>query len=498
MAADRTDRVSVEAPGADEVDIVPWPLLFRQRVAGRVAASDRERWWILWTVLTGLFSVGVTITILAVSLPLIADDLNSTPETLTWLITGPLLAFGVVGPVLGKAGDVWGYRKVYLLGLGGSIVFAALSVFAWNATSLIAFRVLGVAEGAATGPASMAMIMRAFPEDDRVKAMGFWSLIGAGAPVLGVVIGGPIVEHVSWRLIFAAQVPLSLAAVALAALVLPSDEGTNPHERRPIDIPGVLTLSGGVTALLFALNRGPVWGWSHTGVVFSLVISPMLLGAFIAVERATDAPLIPLAYFRRRNFTFPIGVQFFSNFAYMGSFILTPFFLKEAFDYGETHIGLVSIARPLTFSLTAPLAGYLAVRLGERTAGIAGVTAVIASTVVWTTVSPGAGDLHIMAALALAGVGLGVSSPSMAASVANAVDEHSLGIAGAAQQLITQVGIVAGIQVAETFQTARETSAGLVASYHQAYVLLGGVCLLGLACAAAVRNAERATRASTP
>src|SRR5205807_462537 len=434
---------------------------FRHRLVRRVESSDRYEWWVLWTVLAGLFSVGFTITILAVSLPRIAADLHSDTTTLTWVITGPLLAFGVVGPLLGKAGDIWGQKRMFMLALSLTLVFAGLTAVAWSASSLILFRVLGAGEGAATGPASMALIMMVFRREERVKAMGFWSLVGAGAPVLGVVAGGPIVEHVSWRLIYVAQVPFTLAALALAVIVLPGRERLQGQfERRPLDVGGVVTLGLGITSLLFALNRGPVWGWSSPAVAGAFLVSPVALFTFVVIELRSRAPLIPLDYFKRRNFTFPMGVQFFSNFAYMGSFILTPLFLKQAFHYGETKIGLLAIARPLSFSLTAPVAGYLAVRLGERTAGIVGTLAVVASMLAWTTVAPGAGNLAVMGALMLAGVGLGVSSPSMAASVANAVDEQNLGIAGAAQQLITQIAIVAGIQMAETVQAARQHTSG--------------------------------------
>src|SRR5437764_1209597 len=123
---------------------------------------------------------------------------------------------GVVGPLLGKAGDIWGQKRMFMLALTLTLVFAGLTAIAWNASSLILFRVLGAGEGAATGPASMAMIMMVFPREDRVKAMGFWSLIGAGAPVLGVVAGGPIVEHLSWRLIYVAQIPFTLLALIAA------------------------------------------------------------------------------------------------------------------------------------------------------------------------------------------------------------------------------------------------------------------------------------------
>jgi MFS family permease len=281
----------------------------------------------------------------------------------------------------------------------------------------------------------------------------------------------------------------------LAAVILP---GTDRGERQPLDLPGALALAASVTSLLFGLNRGPAWGWDHPGVVAAFAFSPLAMAVFIVIERRAPFPLMPLAWFARRNFSVPIAVQFFLNFAYMGSFILTPLFLAEAFGYGETRIGLLTIARPLSFSLSAPVAGYLAVRLGERTAAVSGTLLVCASAAVWQTVGPESADVAVMAALALAGVGLGVALPSMAASVANAVEDTHLGIAGAAQQLITQVGIVAGIQIAQTVQAARERDAGLVASYHQAYLLAGLVAALGLVAAVFVRRTPRAGRAPAP
>src|SRR5690606_6255259 len=170
-------------------------------------------------------SVSSTITILAVSIPTIADDFGASETTLTWLITGPVLAFAVLGPSVGKLGDLWGYRRIFLLGLGGSTVFAALTAASWDGGSLLGCRglpaVLAAGVGAATGPASMAMINRSFPPERRVQAMGYWSLVMAGGPVLGVVIGGPLVEAFSWRMIFVLQVPLMLVALAVAAAVLP-------------------------------------------------------------------------------------------------------------------------------------------------------------------------------------------------------------------------------------------------------------------------------------
>jgi EmrB/QacA subfamily drug resistance transporter len=486
---------TTEVVGADEVTVTAKPLVLRERLAGRMSASSRYPWLVLGTALFGLFTVGFTITILAVSLPSIAADVGSTTTTITWILTGPLLAFGIVGPAFGKAGDLWGHKRIYLIGLGGSAVFAAGVAVAWDAGSLIAFRVIGAAFGAACGPASMALIYSVFPPERRVQAMGYWSMVMAGGPVLGVVAGGPVVEALSWRWIFVVQAPLAAFGAIVAFLLLPE---TKRLARTRFDIVGAVLLGVAVTSLLLALNRGPEIGWSHPLVVGGFALAPVLLVAFVWWEGRVDHPLIPLEYLRRRNVAAPIATQCFTNFAYMGGFIVTPLLLAEGFGYGETRIGLLVIARPLAFAISAPLAGTVAVRVGERTAGIVGAVAVAASMLALAQLRPGMSDLVVIGALALSGIGLGVSSPSMAATVANAVDEADLGIAGAAQQLLTQVGVVAGIQLMLTVQVTRLDASGLIGSYRDAYLLGAAVSALAIVTATFVRRSRRTPEEGAP
>jgi EmrB/QacA subfamily drug resistance transporter len=484
----RLSRVTLDAPGTEEVQVVPWPLLLRRRVVQRMERSSRYPWLVLVTVLLGLFAVGFTITILAVSLSTIADDIGSTKTTLTWVITGPLLAFGIVGPAFGKAGDLFGQKRIYLIGMGGSALFAIGIALSWNATSLIAFRVLASAFGAASGPASMALIFSVFPPERRSQAMGYWSMVGAGAPVLGVVAGGPVVEALSWRLIFVIQAPLAVLCLLLGAVLLPE---TERQTRVRFDVVGTLLLGIGVTTVLFALNRGPILGWSHAVVVGGFIVSPLMLAAFVVWERHTATPLLRLDYFRRRNVAAPIATQFFTNFAYMGGFIITPFLLDDVFHYSPSHVGLISISRPLTFAIVSPLAGYAAIRVGERAAGVFGAAVVALSMVLLAQVTRSSSDVLVIAGLALSGMGLGASSPSMAATIANAVEETDLGIAGAAQQMMTQIGVVAGIQLMQTVQISGEHTVGLVASYHRAYYLGAAVCAFGIASAWFVQRSPR-------
>ncbi|MBA2608544.1 MAG: MFS transporter [Actinobacteria bacterium] len=456
--------------------------------AERLTTSPRYKWLVLWTVMGGLFSVNVTFTILAVALPRIANDFHTSRNTMTWVITGPLLAFGVAAPSLGKAADQYGAKRIYQLGLVLSFFAAGLSALAWGALPLIVIRTIGSLEGAATGAASMAIVMRTFDRDERVKAMGWWSLVGAGGPVIGVVLGGFLLESFGWRVIFAAQMPLIAAAFILGSIVL-SETETLPPQR--FDVAGAVSLSGGITALLFAINRGPELGWASPVVIGSFVLCPFLLALFVRVEQRSPAPLLSLDYLKKRAFAFPVASQSLANFAYMGGFILTPSLLQVVYDYPDKEIGVLVIARPLSFSILSPVAGYLAVKIGQRTSAVVGTAFVVASMGVFASLGASSPNLLIILALMLSGVGLGISSPSVAAGVANAVEDHDLGVASAAQQLMNNVGIVSGIQLMTTIQTSISHGAegrAALSGFRVAYLVGGAVCAVGVLLATGVKN----------
>ncbi|HYI60580.1 MAG TPA: MFS transporter [Acidimicrobiales bacterium] len=475
----------------DEAGAAPGPAPAGDDVAA--LRTDRSPRAILVTLLLGLFTVNVTITILAVSIPRIAEDLGSRQSTLTWVVSGPILAFGIIGPAVGKLGDLWGQRRVFLLGLLGATVSAAASAVAWDAGSLIAFRVLAAAQGAATGPASFALISLVFPRSQRVRALGWWSMVAAGGPVVGVVIGGPLVSAFGWRALFAGQVPLTLVALAVAARVLP--ETPRRTESGRFDWPGAVLLALAVTPVLVALNLAPRRGWSDALVVGGFLLSPLAAVGFLAQESRAPHPFLPTRYLRRRNFALPILMLGLMNATYMGSFVLTPLLMQNVLGYSETRTGLVSTARPLSFAIAGPLAALVVGRLGERLAGVAGAAAIAASMVWMSTIGTGTPALVIVGGLALAGVAMGVSNPAMASTVAHAVDEADLGVAGAAQQMVVQVGVTFGIQLMQAVQQAREATVGLADSYPAGY-LAGAV--LALACIVAAAGVRRSSRTAHP
>lgn len=477
----------LDSAGVDEIGVVPWPILLRRRIAHRVGID--RRWAILIVVLSGLFTVGFTITILAVSLQTIADDFDSSVATMSWTITGPMLAFGVVGPAYGKLGDLYGHKRVFVLGLFFAGVFAALTAIAWSAWSVILFRVLSASAGAATGPATMAYINRTFAPEDRVKPLSYWSFVNAVAPVLGVVAGAPLVEAVGWRVIFVVQAPLCMIGVVFALWLLPDTERA-PSVR--FDIAGSLTLGLGAAMVLAGISQGPRWGWASAATLACIATGAALLVAFVQVEKRAAEPLLPLHWLRTRNVALPILTQTLSNFAYMGGFLLAPQVLQTVLDYGTEKTSLVIIARPLTFGIIAPIAGLVTIKVGERIAGVAGSVFVSVSMLVFVLVEYGSPLWLVVLALALSGAGIGVSGPALTSLVANAVDDADLGVAGAMQQLMSQLGAVLGSVV---MTTVLQASGGSTRGYHLAFLVAAVVAGVAAITASFVRSTPRtATR----
>jgi MFS family permease len=473
--------ISVDSGGVDELGVVPWSVLLRRRLHGTIGVD--YRWAVMWVVLGGLFTVSCTITVLVVSLDTIANDLDSSVSTMNWTITAPMLAFGVIGPAFGKAGDLWGHKRIFVGGLLAAGAFACATAAAWDAASLITFRTLSASAGSACGPSAMAYINRVFAPEDRVRPLGLWSFVTAGAPVIGVVIGAPLVESVGWRVIFIGQAPLCLAGAAIAWWLLP---GTDRMPTTRFDWGGAATLAVASTVALVAISQGPTIGWSSTLFVLCCVISAAALALFIRIERRSRSPLVVLDWFRTRNVAWPIITSSMCNLAYMGGFIVAPPLLTDELDYTTTAVGWMVIARPLTFAVVAPLAGLATMRLGERTAAIAGAVGVTASMVCWSLVDETTSTAGLVAAFALSGAGLGTAMPALTALMSNAVADHDLGAAGAMHQLLNQLGAVTGSVVLSTI-----AASGGIGGYRSAFAVASAVALVAVVSAVQVRSTAR-------
>ena len=450
------------------------------RVVARLEARGTYRRWVLVVALAGMFATTFPVTILAVSLGDIAREFGVRETVLTWVISAPMLASAVALPLLGKMGDLYGQRRVFLVGFTAATL-AALSVAAsWNAGSLIGFRTLAQVIGAATQPTSMALVMAVYPPTERVKALGWWSLVSAGGPSVGLVVGGPLIEVFGWRTVFLIQAGLA-SVVLVAAFVVLREVGERQRVR--FDVRGSVALAGFTGGVMVFLNQGTEWGWTHPAVLAGAAIAPVALLAFIRTEARVAAPLLPLDFFRRRNFTAPAVCSFFLGAAYMGGFILAPLLMRFVLGYSLSSTALVMVLRPLTFSMSSPVGGHVATRLGERTTATLGTLIMVGSMVTFAVGAQTRSLLLIASALVFQGLGNGIGRPSLTASLANAVDEGSLGVAAASQRMVHQIGAAFGIAAL----TAVYGGAGTPSSFARAYVL--GVVFA--ACAAVAANSLR-------
>ena len=446
----------------------------------------------------GLFATNVNFTIFNVALVDIARSLHTDKTTLTWAITGPLLVVGVTAPLLGRLGDMKGHRRLYLSGIVGSLICAGVTAVAWSASSLIVARLFSGVGSAALSASSWALLFRVYGPGERTKVMGWWSLVAAGSPVIGVALGGPVVQDFGWRWVFIAQVPLILLALVWCLRTLPETETTTGE---PLDVRGAVLLAAGIGALLLCINQSGR-GLSSPVVLASLAVAVLSLPLFALAERRAVSPVLPLQWLRRREITMPCAAAFAFQFAYMGGFFMTPLFLEQGLHYSIGTTGLFQIARPLVFGVAAPVAGYVAVRTGERASAAAGAAIMVVSMLAFALLGPGSSAVVILLALAASGLANGVAQPSISALVAGAVEPARLGSASAVMQVASQVGVVAGIQVMETVQVARQPSVGVVGSYHWSYaagalVALGAVVTSLLIRSPGGRRAWRLGRAST-
>lgn len=456
----------------------------------RARSSRNYRWWALAVLLIGFFSTGISITILTAVLPSIAREFDVDKHTIAWVVTGPMLVFGILMPTFGKAADLYGRKRVYLLGWTISTLLAGVTAISWSAGSLIAFRFLGAAAGAATGPASMALIFSSFAPEERVKAMGWWSFAGAGAPVIGLVAGGPLVDLVGWRWIFGIQPPLATPGLILALLVIRPDE---PRAHPRFDIAGSILAGTATGSLLFGLNRaGADKGWGGPGVLVPLALAFVLGYWFVRVEKRHPEPLLNIDYFRRRNVALPVAIQAIGVVPYMGTFFLAPFLMQNVLGYDNTRTALTLLPRPLGNSLMSVVAGYITVRIGERFAATAGMTGVAVGLVLFAGVGVASSVGYIVFALALTGIGLGLSLPGLTAAMANAVDEKDFGAISAVQEMAFMVGNVLGLQGLQTIQATRAAVVGEVRGYHDAFLVGAALAVVAALLSLGLRSMHRA------
>jgi EmrB/QacA subfamily drug resistance transporter len=450
----------------------------RHAVIARLESSGRYPDWVLRAALMGMFATNFSFTILTVSLGLLGAELGASETTMAWAVTGPILFSAVALPVLGKLGDLHGHRRTYLIGSLGGAVASIATAFAWSAPSLIALRIFAAVLGGATQPSSMALIFREFAPRQRNRAMGWWSMVGAGAPALGLIAGGPLVDAFGWRAVFLLQGAFGFIALGFAWFIL---RETEPQKVR-FDIPGAVTLTIAVAALMYGLSQARSLGVTSPLFLICLAVGLCTAVAFVQVERRVARPLLPLSFFQQRNFTAPLLCNMLQGAAYMGAFVLAPFLLLASFELTITAAALFMAIRTVSLTLSAPIGGRLGDRYGEHRATFLGTVLITVSMVVLAFGSQAVSLVTIGLGLMLQGVGQGVCIPPLTTALSSSVPVEDLGIATASARLMNQVGVAFGI----TAMTV--VYGGMTARLPVAFLLGGLISALSVVVAWWVRD----------
>ncbi|MEK7817928.1 MAG: DHA2 family efflux MFS transporter permease subunit [Actinomycetota bacterium] len=423
----------------------------------RLQSHRLYRWFVLVTVGTGMMMAILSSAIVNIALPSIAADFGSSIPTITWVATMYMIIQATLMPVSGRAGDIYGHKKVYIAGL---FIFTAMSIlctFAWDANSLIAARGLQAVGTSAIAPMALSFVFEAFPGRERAQALGIMGGILGAAPVVGLTLGGVLVEAFGWRSVFLVAVPLCLAIAPLAFLVLKESEPEAGS--RSFDVGGGVLLSAGMFGGLLGLSQGRSWGWDNINTLSCFAAFAVLLALFVLREMRIKRPMLDLGLFKFRSLTSANVAGFFSSGAMFGTFILLPFYFQSVLGDKPAGTGFKIAPLALMFLLMAPLGGRLTTRLGARMTThlgllIAGAGFLLISFVV----SVDASGLRLELPIAIMGIGLGLTMAPLTTAAMHDVPPGKRGIAASLPNMSRFVGASFGMAIVGTFLTWRLTA----------------------------------------
>lgn len=335
-----------------------------QAVHGAPLSSERGKQLVLLAAIMGSSVVALDATVVSVALPAIRGDLGGGLAGQQWISNGYLVALGSLILIGGSLGDVFGERRIFAIGVAGFGLVSALCALAPNIDSLIAARVLQGVFGALLTPSALAVIVAAFPVRERGAAIGSWTAWSSIATVLGPLLGGYLVTAVSWRLIFALNVPLSALTLLLVLRAVPARRAGEARVR--VDwIGGALALFG-LAGVLLALIREPSAGWTSPDVVGSGFAGLALLAAFVGHERRAAHPMLPLELFRRRNFAVGNAQTFVMYCGFGVVFFYVVLFVQQVAGYSALQAGLAVLPASVIMFAFSKRVGRLADRFGAH------------------------------------------------------------------------------------------------------------------------------------
>ena len=472
--------------------------------------SDR-RWSALALIVTAQFMVILDVAIVNVALPSIKSDLNFSQTNLQWVVSAYAIMFGGALLLGGRLADLLGRRRLFMAGLALFAASSLLCGLAWSESSLIAFRAVQGLGGALLAPAALSLLMTRFAEGrDRNLALGIYGAASGSGAAVGVLLGGVLTSYLSWSWIFFINVPVGVAAIALAPLLL--QESRADVADRHFDFPGAASITAGLMLLVYAMTRATTDGWGSGSTLALLAGAAALVLAFVAIELRSPSPLLPLRIFRSRTLSAAnaamaiVGAVAFSEF-----FVLT-LYLQDVLHYSAVMSGAAFAGFALSVVVLSNVAQVIVGRFGVRPTLTAGLL-LSAISVAWLTQLPVDGHYFwdLFPAFVLGGAGMGLSFVPVTIASLTGVERSDAGVASGLINTSRQIGGAIGIAAlsavaasstsnyVHAHSVAATSGVALDHGFQTALYALTGLLLIGALIAVTfVRSAPAPSRHAVP
>jgi EmrB/QacA subfamily drug resistance transporter len=460
--------------------------------------DDRKRWLALLLVCAAQLMIVLDGTIVNVALPVIQSSLGFSEVSLSWVVNAYLLTFGGFLLLGGRAGDLFGRRRVFMVGLALFTFASLLCGLAGSQALLIAARAAQGLGGAIIAPAALSIIITTFTEPaDRVRAMGIWGSVVSGGGTIGVLLGGVLVGTFGWPWIFLVNLPIGIVALALCRPLLDAGRGESADVDGGFDLAGALLVTASLVATVYAIVGANTVGWTSAQTVILLAVAASLMGLFLAVEARTRVPLVPLGIFRSRNLTVSNVAMVLTVAGVFGWFFFSALYLQRVLGYGSLRTGLAFLPAMLVLgALSYSAAAKVVNRFGVKPMLVVGMALLAVSLLLFARAPVGGNFfVDVLPGMLLLGFGASFAFLTVILASVSGVPERDAGLASGLVNTAQQLGGALGLAVLASVAASRteglrgagsEPVAALNAGYHAAFLLSAIFVALAAVLAAAL------------
>ena len=435
-------------------------------------ADSRTRWLALIVLCLGDLMIVLDVTIVGVALPSIREDLGFSQESLAWVVNAYLLTFGGFLLLGGRLGDIVGHRRMFLAGIG-LFTFASVACgLAGSQGMLVAARAVQGIGGAIVSAVALSLIVTLFTEPaERAKAMGVFGFVASGGGSIGVLLGGVLTDTLDWHWIFLVNVPVGIAVFALTLVLLPASRGQAGGR---LDVAGAVTVTAASMVAVYAIVNGNDAGWTSARTLGLLALAATLVGAFLAIESRTSAPLVPLGLFRLRNLAISNVVGVLWAAAMFAWFFLAALYLQLVLGYSPLEVGLAFLPGNVIMGvLSLGLSAKIVMRFGIRAPLAAGLgTAAVGLVLFARAPVDGSFVVDVLPGMILLGVGAGIAFNPVLLAAMGDVAPSEAGLASGVVNTSFMMGGALGLAVLASLAASRTDT--LLASGEGAVEALNG------------------------